>query len=212
LLPYKTQLISMSLTDIKSCWTTPKYTVLPIHESNNGKRVCNPTLEAGSPTPNGNHICTGVGGGLDGLLLRPLTHLSLGGGGDSVVEEPTAWKIAMDKTHSFHMGKEEFLNQTPRVHRSTERICTYPAFVRVKTCKCQIKQYSYMRTITHTFVRETIVSTSDRAWMSWLFDVGLFIVVIFQNGKMRTRSIGTTSVRVFFPLPSQVIIACHKKK
>jgi hypothetical protein len=40
--------------------------------------------------------------------------------------------------------KEEFVVQMPRVHQSTKRICTYPAFVRVETCKCQIEQYSYM--------------------------------------------------------------------
>jgi hypothetical protein len=211
LLPCKTQVISMSLTDIKRCRITPKYVVLLIQESDNGKRVCNPTPEAGSPTPNGNHICTEVGCGRDGLLLRPFPHLSLEGG--SVAEEPNAWKSTMDKTHSYRRGKEEFVDQTPRVHRSTERICTYPAFVRVETCKCQIKQYSYMWTITHTFVRATIVSMSGHAWMSWLFDVSLFIVVTSQNGKMRrNRSIEATSVRVFFPLPSQVIIACHKQK
>jgi hypothetical protein len=41
--------------------------------------------------------------------------------------------------------KEEFVDQTHRVNRSTERICTYPTFVREETCKCQIKQYSYMQ-------------------------------------------------------------------
>jgi hypothetical protein len=52
------------------------------------KKVCNPTPEAGSPTPNGNHICTEVGCGRDGLLLRPFPHLSLEG--DLVGEECNA--------------------------------------------------------------------------------------------------------------------------
>jgi hypothetical protein len=42
--------------------------------------------------------------------------------------------------------------------------------------------------------------------------VSLFNVVTSQNGKMRrNQSIGTTSVQVFFPLPSH-IKACHKQK
>jgi hypothetical protein len=185
----------------KRCWTTPKYVVLPIQESNNEKRVCNPTLEAGSPTPNGNHICTKVGCGHGSLLLRPFPHLLLEG--DSVGEEPNVWKSATDKTHFYHTGKEEFMDQTSRVHWSTKRICTYPAFVRVETCKCQIEQYSYMQTITYTFVGATIVSMSGCASMSWLLDVSLFIMVTYRNGKMRRKqSTGTTSVQVFFRLPS----------
>jgi hypothetical protein len=163
------------------------------------KMVCNPTREEGSPTPNGNHIYMQVGCRCDRLLLRPFPHLSL------VVEEPNAWKSVTDKTHSYHTGKEELMDQTPQVHRSTQRICNYLAFLREEPCMCQIKQHSYMWNITHTLVRATVVSTSGRAWMYWLFDVSLFMVVTFRNGKMRrNRSIGTTSVRVFFPLPSHI--------
>jgi hypothetical protein len=68
--------------------TTQKYVVLPIKESDNGKRVCNPTREAGSPTSNGNHIYTEVGGGCDGLFLHPYPHSSLEG--DLVAEGPNA--------------------------------------------------------------------------------------------------------------------------
>jgi hypothetical protein len=82
--------------------------------------VCNPTQEVGSPTPNGNHIYTEVGYGCDGLLLRPFPHLSLDV--DLVAGEPNAWKSATDKTHSYHAGKEEFVDQTPWVHWSTEKI------------------------------------------------------------------------------------------
>jgi hypothetical protein len=87
------------------------------------KRVCNSTLEASSLTLNGNHIYMEVGCGRDELLLQPFPHLSLEG--DSVGEEPNAWKSAIDKTHYYHMGKEEFVDQMPQVHWSTERICTY---------------------------------------------------------------------------------------
>jgi hypothetical protein len=52
------------------------------------KRVYNPTPEAGSSTPNGNHICTEVGCRRDRLLLWPFPRLSLKG--DSVAEEPNA--------------------------------------------------------------------------------------------------------------------------
>jgi hypothetical protein len=38
-----------------------------------------------------------------------------------------AWKSATEKTHSYHMGKEEFVDRTSRVYQSTERIYTYPA-------------------------------------------------------------------------------------
>jgi hypothetical protein len=38
----------------------------------------------------------------------------------------------MEKTHSYHTRKEEFMDQTSRVHQSSERIYTYPAFVRRK--------------------------------------------------------------------------------
>jgi hypothetical protein len=100
----------------------------------------------------------------DGLLLHPFPHPSLAM--DLVAEEPNAWKSAIDKTHSYHMGKEEFVEQTPRVHRSIERICTYSAFVREETCNCQIEQHSYMQNITHTLVMATLVSTSSHAWMS----------------------------------------------
>jgi hypothetical protein len=78
----------MSLTDIKRCLTTPKYVVLLIKESDNRKRVCNPTWKVGSPTLNGNHIYTEVGCGRDGLLLCPFPHISLEG--DLVAEEPNA--------------------------------------------------------------------------------------------------------------------------
>jgi hypothetical protein len=46
------------------------------------------TPEAGSPTSNGNLICTEVDCGRNGLLVRPFPHLSLEG--DSVGEEPNA--------------------------------------------------------------------------------------------------------------------------
>jgi hypothetical protein len=59
-----------------------------IKESDNRKRVCNPTQETGSPTLNGNHIYMEVGGGHDGLLLHPFPHPSLEG--DLVVEGPNA--------------------------------------------------------------------------------------------------------------------------
>jgi hypothetical protein len=113
-----------------------------------------------------------------------------------VAEEPNAWKSSMEKTHSYHTEKEEFVDRTSGVHQSTEWIYIYPAWTRKWTCKCQITQYSYMRNIiTHTLVRATAVSTSRRARMSWLLDVGLFMVVTSQNGKMRrNRSIKTTSV------------------
>jgi hypothetical protein len=51
--------------------------VLLIKESDNEKTVCNPTLEADSPTQHGSHICTQVGYGHDGYLLCPSPHLSL---------------------------------------------------------------------------------------------------------------------------------------
>jgi hypothetical protein len=50
------------------------------------KTVCNPTLETDSPTQHGSHICTQVGCGHDGYLLRPSPHLSLVV--DLVAEEP----------------------------------------------------------------------------------------------------------------------------
>jgi hypothetical protein len=39
--------------------------------------VCNPIIEADSPTQHGSHICTQVGCGHDRYLLRPSPHLSL---------------------------------------------------------------------------------------------------------------------------------------
>jgi hypothetical protein len=45
----------------------------------------------------------------DGLLLHPFPHPSLAM--DLVAEEPNAWKSATDKTHSYHMGKEEFVEK-----------------------------------------------------------------------------------------------------
>jgi hypothetical protein len=51
----------------------------------NRKMVCNPTLEVGSPTQHGSHICTQVGCGHDGYLLHS-PHLSLAV--DLVAEEP----------------------------------------------------------------------------------------------------------------------------
>jgi hypothetical protein len=72
----------------------------------------------------------------------------------------------MEKTHSYHTGKEEFVDRTPQVHQSTERIYTYPILTRTQTCKCQITQYLYMpNIITHTLVRATVVDTSGRARM-----------------------------------------------
>jgi hypothetical protein len=73
----------------------------------------------------------------------------------------------MEKTHSYHTKKEEFVNRMPQVHQSTERIYTYHARTRKQTCKYQIIQYSYMRNIiTHALVRTTIVGIKDRAQMS----------------------------------------------
>jgi hypothetical protein len=39
--------------------------------------MCNITLEVDLPTQHGSHICTQVGCGHDGYLLRPSSHLSL---------------------------------------------------------------------------------------------------------------------------------------
>jgi hypothetical protein len=92
------------------------------------------------------------------------------------------------------------------LHLSTEKIYTYPAWTRKQTCKFQITQYSYMWIIvTHTFVRATIVSTSNHARISWLFDVTLFMMITSWNGKMRrNRSIRTTSVHVLVPIISHI--------
>jgi hypothetical protein len=112
----------------------------------------------------------------------------------------------MEKTHSYHTKKEEFVDQKSRVHQFIERIYTYPAWTRRQTCKFQITQCSYMWIIvTHTFVRATVVSMSGRARMSWLFDVSLFMMITSQNGKMRrNRSIGITSVHILVPIISHV--------
>jgi hypothetical protein len=176
------------------------YLVLPIKESDNEKTVCNPTRQAGSPTKHSCHIYMQTSCGHGRYLLRPSPHLSLVV--DLVAEEPNARKTATEKTHSYHTGKEEFMDPMPRFHQSAERIYTYFAWTRKGTCKCQIKQYSYMQSIiNHTLVRATIVSTSDCARMSWLLDVSLFMMVTSRNRKMRrNRGIGTTSVRILIPI------------
>jgi hypothetical protein len=162
--------------------------------------VCNPTRQVGLPTQHGSHIYTQMGCGYTRYLLRPSPHLSLAV--NLMAEEPNTWKSATEKTHSYHTGKEEFVDQKSWVHQSTERIYTRPTWTRKGTCKYQITQYSYMwNIITHTLVRATVVSTSDRARMSWLFNVSFFMVVTFLNGKMgRNRSIGTTSVHILIPI------------
>jgi hypothetical protein len=119
------------------------------------KTMCNPIQQAGSPTQQGSHIYMQVGCGHDGYLLHPSSHMSLAV--DFVVEEPTSWKSATEKAHSYHTRKEESMDQTSRVHPSIEKIYTYPAWTRKQTCKCQITQYSYMQNfITHTFVRVAV--------------------------------------------------------
>jgi hypothetical protein len=127
--------------------------------------VCNPTRQAGSPTQHGSHIYTQVGCGDDEHLLHPSPHLSLAV--DLVVEEPNTLKSGVEKTHSYHTGIKGCFYQTPRVNQSTEKIYTYSSWTRKETCKCQIIQYSYMQNIiTQTLIRATVVSTSDRAWVS----------------------------------------------
>jgi hypothetical protein len=138
--------------------------------------MCNSTRQAGSPTQHDSHIYIQVGCEHVGYLVRTSSHLSLAV--DLVAEEPNAWKSATEKTHSYHTGKEEFVNRTPRVHQSTKRIYTHLVWTRKKTYKCQITQYLYMwNIITYTLVRIIVVSTSDRAWMSWLFDMRLFMIL-----------------------------------
>jgi hypothetical protein len=133
-----------------------------------------------------------VGYGHDVYLLRLSTHLSLTV--YLVVEEPNAWKSTTEGTYSYHSGKEKFVDQMSRVHQSTERIYTYPAFVRKEIC-------NMWNIITHTLVRVTVVSTSGHTRMSWLFDVRLFMVVSSQNGKMmRNQSIGTITIRVLISI------------
>jgi hypothetical protein len=111
------------------------------------------------------------------------------------------------RTHSYHTGKEEFVDRTSQVHQFTEWIYTYPAWTRKETYKCQITQYLYMQNIiTHTLIRATVVGTSGRAQMSWLLDVSLFTVLTSQNGKMRrNQSIETTSVRVVIAIICYVV-------
>jgi hypothetical protein len=164
------------------------------------KMVCNPTRQAGSPTQHGSHIYTQVGCGHNEYLFHPSPHLLLVV--DLVTGEPNTWKNAMEKTHSYHTGKEEFMDRMSRVHQSTERIYTDPAWTRKETCKCQITQYLYMwNIITHTLVRVVVVSMSDRAQMSWLLDVSFFMMVTSRNGKMRrNRSIGTINIHVLIPI------------
>jgi hypothetical protein len=71
---------------IRSVVAWQYYLVLSIKESDNGKTVCNPTLEVDSSTQHGSRICTHVGYEHDGYLLRPSPHLSLMV--DLVAEEP----------------------------------------------------------------------------------------------------------------------------
>jgi hypothetical protein len=174
--------------------------------------VCNPTRQAGPPTQHGSLIYMQVGCGHNGYLLCPSPHLSLV---VDFVEEPNAWKSAIEKTHSNHMGKKEFVDRMSRVHQSTERIYTYQAWTRKETCKCQITQYSYVRNIiTDTLVRATVVSMRGHAQMSWLFDMSIFLVLTSQNGKMgRNWSIGITNVRILIPtiwyVNSKFQIICH---
>jgi hypothetical protein len=167
--------------------------------------VCNPTRQAGSQTQHGSHIYTQVGCGHDRHLLRLSPHMSLMV--DLVAEEPNTWKKGTEKTHSYHTEIKGRLYRTLQVYQSAERIYTYPAWTRKETCKCQITQYSYMQNIiTHTLVRATVVSTSGRARVSWLFDVSIFMVLTSQNQKMRRNwSIGTTSVHILIPISKHMV-------
>jgi hypothetical protein len=94
------------------------------------KMVCNPTLEADLSTQHGSHICTQVGYRNDGYLLHPSPHLSLVV--DLMAEEPNVWKTVTEKTHSYHTGKDEFVDRPTRVHQSIERIYNCPAPIRKK--------------------------------------------------------------------------------
>jgi hypothetical protein len=56
-------------------------------------------------------------------------------------------------------GQDSFLSYRKRIICGSnasdpsircKNLHTYHAFVRVETCKCQIEQYSYMQTITHS--------------------------------------------------------------
>jgi hypothetical protein len=106
-------------------------------ESDNRKTVCNPTLNVNSPTQHGSHICTQVGWVHDGYLLCPSTHLSLVI--DLMAEEPNIWKTVTEKTHSYHTGKEEFIDRPTRVHQSTERIYNCPAPTRKKLVTVKLR-------------------------------------------------------------------------
>jgi hypothetical protein len=153
----------MSLTDIKRCWTTPKYIVLPIQESNNGKgciiqprrrvrQLRTVTTFARRWVADATGCCFGLFLGCHWRGIRWQRNPTL-----ERAQQTRLTPIIREKNNLWikRLGSID-------PHRSTERICTYPAFVRVETCKCQIKQYLYMRTITHTFVRATIVSMSGR--------------------------------------------------
>jgi hypothetical protein len=85
--------------------------------------VCNSTRQAGSLTQYGSHIYTQVGCGHDEYFIHPSPDLSLAV--DLVAEEPNGCKSTMEKTHSYHTRKEEFMDRTSRVHQSTERMYTY---------------------------------------------------------------------------------------
>jgi hypothetical protein len=150
-------------------------------------------------TQHGSHIYTQVGCRHERYLLRP-SHLLLVV--NLVAEESNVWKTVTEKTNFYHTGKEEFVDRPTQIHQSTERIYNCTAPTRKKTCKYQITQYSYMRNfITHIFVGATVVSTSGRAWISWLLHVRFFMVPTSRNGKMRrNRCIRTTSVRIVIPI------------
>jgi hypothetical protein len=65
---------------------------------------------------------------------------------------PTVEKAQWRRLIPIIRGGKEFVDRTSRIHQSTERIHTYPAFVRKETCKCQITQYSYIRNIIITLL------------------------------------------------------------
>jgi hypothetical protein len=79
-----------------------------------------------SPTQHGRH---------NEYMLRPSPHLS--SVVDLVVEEPNVSETVTEKTHSYHTGKEEFVDRPTRIHQSTERIynCTAPTRKKLVTVK-----------------------------------------------------------------------------
>jgi hypothetical protein len=112
--------------------------------------VYNPTQQADSLTQHDSHIYTQVGCGHDGYLLHPSSHLSLAM--DLMAEELNTWKIATEKTHSYHTGKEEFVDPPPRVYQSTERIYIYHAWTRKKLVSVKLKNIHTCKVLLFTLL------------------------------------------------------------